>query len=124
MFKKLLANLPFNPGLLEEVIFYQNRVKKEARLRLFGLLAVILAVSVQIMFLTSSPAHKFYETADQTPFRSAVGKANELPQISKHSLIIFDGCLLFFAAWLYVRSRIIIDELEIIRQNFITTGGM
>ena len=49
MFKKLLANLPFNPGLIDQVNFYAKRLRHEAVLRRFGFILMSLALSVQLL---------------------------------------------------------------------------
>lgn len=101
MFKKLLANLSFNPGLLEEVILYQKRMQREARLRLYGLMLVVLAILLQV-----------------------VASANGLISINTSTIIIVDGTLLFITTWLCLRSYLIAKELEVIRQTFISVSGM
>jgi len=48
MFKNLLSNLPFNPGLIGEVSFYGRRLRSEAKLRRLGFIFVGLALIVQL----------------------------------------------------------------------------
>lgn len=48
MFKKLLTNLPFNPGLLADVSFYAKRLKQDAQMRRFGFIFLALAFFVQL----------------------------------------------------------------------------
>ncbi|MBA3757905.1 hypothetical protein H0X09_03535 [Candidatus Saccharibacteria bacterium] len=49
MFKKILANLPFNPSLVEQINFYSHRLRGEAALRRLGFIMVILSLLVQIV---------------------------------------------------------------------------
>ncbi len=49
MFKKLLANLAFNPSLINQVVFYSKKLNQEARLRRLGFMAVCLALGVQVV---------------------------------------------------------------------------
>lgn len=48
MFKKLISNLPFNPGLIEQVAFYGKRLHKEESIRKisFGFMAATLVVNI------------------------------------------------------------------------------
>ena len=49
MFKKLLANLPFNPSLIDQVSFYCGRLRREAAIRRLGFLFVMAALVVQLI---------------------------------------------------------------------------
>lgn len=55
MFKKLVSNLPFNPGLMHQIAFYGKRLNKEKSLRRasFGFMAATLVVNILAI---SSPA--------------------------------------------------------------------
>src|SRR3982750_3374656 len=57
MFKKLLANLPFNPGLIDQVSFYHQRLRQEAGIRRLGFLMMALALVVQLV-AALAPAQK------------------------------------------------------------------
>jgi fimbrial isopeptide formation D2 family protein len=48
MFKKLLANLPFNPGLIDQVTFYGQRMKRDASIRRLGFAFIGLGFIVQL----------------------------------------------------------------------------
>lgn len=47
MFRKLVANLPFSPTLVEQVAFYAKRLRKEELTRRTGLIFTVLALIVQ-----------------------------------------------------------------------------
>lgn len=49
MFKKLLANLPFNPGLLDQVAFYSKRMRHESSIRRLGFGLISLGFFVQML---------------------------------------------------------------------------
>lgn len=49
MFKKLLANLPFNPSLIDQVGFYAQRLRRETMIRRLGFVMVALSLLIQIM---------------------------------------------------------------------------
>jgi hypothetical protein len=49
MFKKLLANLAFNPSLIGQVNFYYGRLRQETALRRIGFVMLALAVVVQLI---------------------------------------------------------------------------
>lgn len=48
MFKKLVSNLPYNPGLISQVSFYATRLERDAYLRRLGFIFVALAMLVQL----------------------------------------------------------------------------
>lgn len=102
MFKKLIANLPFNPSLLEELVYYSKRVSKEVNLRKMGFWLLVLALAVQAAIALYPPS-----------LNPAKGPA----------LAIAIGFILAaISGFLYARSRIIALELEIVRLSYITTG--
>ncbi len=49
MFKKLISNLPFNPGLIGEVRFYAKRLRQEESIRRLGFIFTALAVLVNVI---------------------------------------------------------------------------
>ncbi len=55
MFKKLVTNLPFSPGLASQVSFYAKRLKQEESIRRFGLLFVALSMTAQSFMIISPP---------------------------------------------------------------------
>lgn len=57
MFRKLISNLPFNPGLLGQVNFYAQRIKQEEGLRRLGFGFMALALLIQ-MFAVMAPPEK------------------------------------------------------------------
>ena len=62
MFKKLVSNLPFNPGIIQQVAFYGKRLHREKSLRRasFGFMAATLVVNI---FAISSPAQNTLATS-------------------------------------------------------------
>jgi len=55
MFRKLVANLPFSPGLINQVGFYSDRLRQEQSLRRLGFLFIALAMVVQIFAVAVPP---------------------------------------------------------------------
>lgn len=55
MFKKLVANLPFNPSLITQVSFYSARLKAERSIRRLSFLFIIAAMFVQMFAVVSPP---------------------------------------------------------------------
>lgn len=55
MFNRLVANLPFNPSLLNQVAFYSKRLRQESSVRRLGFLFIALTFLVQ-MFAIFAPA--------------------------------------------------------------------
>ena len=55
MFEKLLANLPYNPGLVRQMGFYAGRMRREAAIRRTGMVFIVLAFVVQFFAVVSPP---------------------------------------------------------------------
>lgn len=55
MFEKLLAVLPYNPGLAEQVSFYGRRMREEATIRRTGMIFIVLAFMVQFFAVLNPP---------------------------------------------------------------------
>lgn len=55
MFNKLLANLPFNPSLVNQVAFYGRRLRAESSIRRVGFVVAGLALFVQFLAVISTP---------------------------------------------------------------------
>lgn len=55
MFEKLLSSLPFNPGIIQQLSFYANRMRQEQALRRIGLVFIVLAFFVQFFAFVSPP---------------------------------------------------------------------
>lgn len=55
MFEKLLAVLPYNPGLAHQVAFYSRRMREEATIRRTGLIFLVLAFFIQFFAVLSPP---------------------------------------------------------------------
>lgn len=49
MFKKIISELPFNPGLVYQLRFYSNRLKEENSIRRLGMIFTVLAMGVQML---------------------------------------------------------------------------
>lgn len=63
MVNKLLANLPFNPSMVEEVNFYAGRLRQESSIRRIGLAFIVLSMFVQI-FAVMVPPEKSLARSD------------------------------------------------------------
>ena len=55
MFRKLISNLPFNPGLLDQVAFYAKRIKQERFVRRIGFLFMSITMVVHTLMFISPP---------------------------------------------------------------------
>ncbi len=55
MFNKLLSNLPFNPGLIQQVVFYGKRLHRETAIRKVGFAFIAMTMILQI-FAVMKPA--------------------------------------------------------------------
>lgn len=63
MFKKLLANLPFNPSLISQVAFYTDRLKQEKSIRRLSLFFIMFTMLLQ-MFAVIVPPEKSLAASD------------------------------------------------------------
>ena len=55
MFEKLLALLPYNPGLAHQMAFYSRRLREEAAIRRTGIVFLIMAFTIQFFAVLSPP---------------------------------------------------------------------
>jgi hypothetical protein len=55
MFKKLVANLPYNPSLITQVGFYADRLRQEKSIRRLSFVFMALAMAVQSLAIISPP---------------------------------------------------------------------
>lgn len=55
MFEKLLSLLPYNPGLIQQMRFYSQRMREEAAVRRTGLVFLVLAFLIQFFAVISPP---------------------------------------------------------------------
>jgi uncharacterized repeat protein (TIGR01451 family) len=53
MFDKLLSNLPFNPGLVDQVAFYAKRMRREQSVRRVGFVFIAIAFVIQFIAVMS-----------------------------------------------------------------------
>ncbi len=80
MFEKLLSALPFNPGILDQLSFYYQRVRAERSIRRIGLIFIVLAFLVQFFaFISPSQAALAQSPNDMINggFNSAVEAGND-----------------------------------------------
>jgi hypothetical protein len=77
MINKLLANLPFNPSLIEDVSFYAKRLRKEESVRRLGLVLVVISMFIQL-FVALSPPEKSFAASDNDVIN---GGADTLPEL-------------------------------------------
>jgi len=60
MFKKLVGNLPFNPSLISHLRDYDLRLKKEFKLRLAGIVIMLLVLIIQLLVIFLVPNSNTY----------------------------------------------------------------
>jgi uncharacterized repeat protein (TIGR01451 family) len=64
MFEKLLATLPYNPGLAHQVAFYGRRMREESAIRRTGLVFIVLAFMIQFFAVLSPPQQTIAGTSN------------------------------------------------------------
>lgn len=63
MFNKLVSGIAFNPSMINQLVFYGQRLKKEQSIRRLGLFFIILSMFVQL-FAAMVPAEKSLAYSD------------------------------------------------------------
>ena len=53
MFRKIISNLPFHPGLIHQLTFYARRLHQEEAVRRIGAIFTVLALGVQLLMIFS-----------------------------------------------------------------------
>src|SRR5665213_3476899 len=56
MFEKLLSLLPYNPGLIQQLSFYSQRMREEETIRRTGMIFIVLAFMIQFFAVISPPS--------------------------------------------------------------------
>lgn len=64
MFKKLVANLPFNPSLIAEIGFYTERLKAEKVVRRLSFMFIVAAMFVQMFAVITPPQRSLAASAN------------------------------------------------------------
>lgn len=103
-FKKLVANLPFNPSSLEDVAAYSDGLRGRAAARSIGLMFLVLGLLLQVGI-----AYLVQDSGN-----SGTGLAAVL------AIGLFVIAIEAFLSW---RERIMALELEILRLNYLSAGG-
>ena len=121
MFKKILANLPFSPGLAGQLQSYRLRLRSEVRLRALGFGLLSLALMIQLMavnyvpqrLVQEVPANCLYSTDCVTGTASHSGLTTLVLALS----VVISG-------YLYIRSRLMSRELEGLHHQYRQEGGL
>ncbi len=71
MFNKLLTNLPFNPGLIDQVSFYAKRLHQETSIRRLSSLMVALGMFIQL-FAVLAPAQPTLALSNNDVIRGGI----------------------------------------------------
>jgi uncharacterized repeat protein (TIGR01451 family) len=81
MFKKLVSNLPFNPGLMDQVAFYGKRLHKEQAIRKlsFGFMAATLVINILAL---AAPAQNTLATSPNDIIYGAKSKDSVLTALN------------------------------------------
>ena len=121
MFRKLVANLPFSPGLLQEVSFFARRLKKEQRVRQIGFYMVSLALAVQLFayFMPVSTTLKSLNNHQESLAKSAYKATTsaDTPDISISTSLVASGLIVLTSGFFYLRARVMAKELSIIQKE-------
>jgi len=78
MFKKLISNLPFSPGLVGQMGFYIKRLRQEEFIRRMGMIFTALSVAVQMISITVPPTYAQASHANNMVYEAVSSKAHLL----------------------------------------------
>jgi len=121
-----MANLAFSPGLIRQVSAYRNRLRRETRLRGLGLVMLTLALAAQLFILNHSPQRLVTEVSSnciqQMGQTNCLPLSTSSPDHNKTLSILVLALMAAIATYLYIRSRLLNRELEVVRQEY-NRGG-
>ncbi len=81
MFRKIISNLPFHPGLSHQLTFYARRLHQEESMRRLGAIFTVLALGVQMLMILS-PAQTSLATSTNDIVYGATTKQQIVSAIS------------------------------------------
>lgn len=77
MFEKLLAVIPYNPGLLPQMRFYAQRMHEEAAIRRIGLVFLVLAFLIQFFAVLNPPQSTLAANDDNSLINGGISSPQE-----------------------------------------------
>ncbi|HVI60903.1 MAG TPA: hypothetical protein VM535_01960, partial [Candidatus Saccharimonadales bacterium] len=92
MFEKLLSQLPYNPGLVQQMSFYSRRMREEASIRRVGMVFIVLAFMVQF-FAVLSPPKSTVASSDNDLISGGIGSAGDAARHCRNNSRGFGGIL-------------------------------
>jgi len=78
MFRKLVSNMPFSPGLVGQVGFYIKRLKQEEFIRRVGMIFTALSIAVQTLSVFMPPTHATAGSTNNMIFEAVTSKSSLL----------------------------------------------
>jgi uncharacterized repeat protein (TIGR01451 family) len=75
MFRKLIANLPFNPSLLGQVTFYARRLRREESIRRLGFGITAMGILVQTLAVLAPPQTSLATSANDIVYGATTKKS-------------------------------------------------
>jgi len=78
MFKKLVSNLPFSPGLVSQMGFYIKRLRQEEFIRRMGMIFTAMSIAVQLVSVAVPPTHAQSSHANNIVREGLTSKAHLL----------------------------------------------
>jgi hypothetical protein len=83
MFKKLVSNLPFNPSLISHLRDYDLRLKRDLKLRITGVIILLLVLVIQIVAILLPPRN----STAYSPNNLITNSSNSINQLLNDCLI-------------------------------------
>lgn len=151
MFRKLISSLPFSPSLIYELAAYSKHLKFESHIRTAGLLLSSVAVGLQLAGLllipypsasSSAPAESQKQVLGASVETAADGdalfssasrpvstmapppKSRWQPNIDPAYGLLLSVSFLLIAAFFNMRDRLLSKEIDLVKADFTSGGGV
>ncbi len=95
MFNKLVSNLPFNPSLIHQVVFYGKRLKQESAIRRLGFIFIVLTMLLQV-FAVISPAGASNQCSNNDVVRCGFRSRDEAVKLCKSNTYAFGTIINYY----------------------------
>jgi hypothetical protein len=134
MFEKLLATLPYNPGLADQMVFYGRRMREESAIRRTGLIFIVLAFMIQFFAVLNPPrpaaaaacsGNDLVYCGISGPQEAAVETtATSLPNTGPGTSLFIGGVIVVGAGYFYGRSRLLAKESTLALKESTAAGAV
>ncbi len=121
MFEKLLAILPYNPGVAHQLRFYAKRMHEEAAIRRIGLVFIVLTFFIQF-FAVLSPPQPTVADSDNNMVSGGISSAENAASICRNNTKHYQGILAFYGITCYDLAIATTTTLTSTGNNYFSMG--